>query len=87
MGLQSWKELFKMISLVLTQIVEEACPAPRVTFMSKRIGTISYQKKEMGEDDMLDQAYEPNSRSRLSCQIMVSDDLDGLSVYIPEKQV
>ena len=44
-------------------------------------------KKEMGEDDMLDQACEPNSKSRLSCQIMVSDDLDGLSVYIPEKQV
>ena len=44
-------------------------------------------KKEMGADDMLDQAYEPNSSSRLSCQIMVSDDLDGLSVYMPEKQV
>ena len=44
-------------------------------------------KKEMGEDDMLDQAYEPNSSSRLSCQIMVSDDLDGLSVHMPEKQV
>ena len=44
-------------------------------------------KKEMGEDDMLDQAYEPNSSSRLSCQIMVSDELDGLSVYMPEKQV
>ena len=24
-------------------------------------------KKEMGEDDMLDQAYEPKSNSRLSC--------------------
>ena len=44
-------------------------------------------KKEIGEDDMLDQAYEPKSNSRLSCQIMVSDDLDGLSVYMPEKQV
>ena len=44
-------------------------------------------KKEMGEDDMLDQAYEPKSSSRLSCQIMVSDDLDGLSVYLPEKQI
>ena len=44
-------------------------------------------EKEMGEDDMLDQAYEPNSRSRLSCQIMVSDQLDGLTVYMPEKQV
>ena len=44
-------------------------------------------EKEMGEDDMLDQAYEPTSSSRLSCQIMVSDDLDGLSVHMPEKQV
>ena len=44
-------------------------------------------KKEMGEDDMLDQAYEPNSNSRLSCQISVSDDLDGLTVHMPEKQV
>ena len=44
-------------------------------------------KKEMGEDDMLDQSYEPKTNSRLSCQIMVSDDLDGLTVYMPEKQV
>ena len=44
-------------------------------------------KKEMGEDDMLDQEYEPNSNSRLSCQISVSDDLDGLTVHMPEKQV
>ena len=44
-------------------------------------------KKEMGEDDMLDQAYEPKSNSRLSCQIIVSDELDGLSVYMLEKQV
>ena len=44
-------------------------------------------RKEMGEEDMLDQAYEPKSNSRLSCQIIVSDDLDGLSVYMPEKQI
>ena len=43
-------------------------------------------KKEMGEDDMLDQAYEPKKNSRLSCQIIVSDDLDGLVVDMPEKQ-
>ena len=43
-------------------------------------------KKEMGEDDMLDQAYEPKKNSRLSCQIIVSDDLDGLIVDMPEKQ-
>ena len=43
-------------------------------------------KKSEGEDDMLDQAYEPKNNSRLSCQIIVSDDLDGLVVNMPEKQ-
>ena len=43
-------------------------------------------KKSEGEDDMLDQAYEPKKNSRLSCQIIVSDDLDGLIVDMPEKQ-
>ena len=43
-------------------------------------------KKNEGEDDMLDQAYEPKKNSRLSCQIIVSDDLDGLEVDMPEKQ-
>ena len=44
-------------------------------------------EKEMGEDDMLDQAFEPKSNSRLSCQLIVSDDLNGLTVHMPEKQV
>ena len=43
-------------------------------------------KKEDGEEDMLDMAYEPNKFSRLSCQILVSDELDGLIVNIPTKQ-
>tara|TARA_B110001452_G_C14857167_1_gene299429 strand:+ start:94 stop:414 length:321 start_codon:yes stop_codon:yes gene_type:complete len=43
-------------------------------------------KKEDGEEDMLDTAYEPKQFSRLSCQIIVSDELDGLVVNIPEKQ-
>ena len=43
--------------------------------------------KETGEDDMLDQAYEPKANSRLSCQIIVSDELNGLVVHLPEKQV
>ena len=44
-------------------------------------------EKENGEDDMLDQAYLPNSSSRLSCQIIISEDLNGLVVHLPEKQV
>ena len=43
-------------------------------------------KKEDGEDDMLDMAYEPNKFSRLSCQISVSNELDGLVVDLPKKQ-
>ena len=40
-----------------------------------------------GEDDMLDMAFEPKKNSRLSCQITVSDDMDGLEVNLPKKQV
>ena len=43
--------------------------------------------KSEGEDDMLDQAFEPKQNSRLSCQLVVSDELEGLIVNLPEKQV
>ena len=43
-------------------------------------------KKEEGEEDMIDMAFEPNKFSRLSCQITVSDSLDGLVVELPTKQ-
>ncbi|MCK5934377.1 ferredoxin, 2Fe-2S [Fulvimarina manganoxydans] len=41
---------------------------------------------EAMEEDMLDFAYEPQPNSRLSCQITVTDALDGLVVTVPEKQ-
>jgi len=44
-------------------------------------------EKSEGEDDMIDQAYEPKKNSRLSCQITVSDKLEGLVVHLPEKLV
>ena len=43
-------------------------------------------KKEDGEEDMLDMAFEPNQFSRLSCQLTVVDELDGLIVQLPSKQ-
>ena len=43
-------------------------------------------KKEDGEEDMLDMAFEPKKNSRLSCQITISDELDGLTVNVPSKQ-
>ena len=42
--------------------------------------------KEDGEEDMLDMAFEPNKFSRLSCQVLISEKLDGLVVSIPSKQ-
>ena len=44
------------------------------------------QKAEDAEVDMIDMAYEPKKNSRLSCQLIVSDDLEGLTVTTPEKQ-
>ena len=38
------------------------------------------------EDSMLDFAENVEPNSRLSCQIRVSDDLDGLIVRLPESQ-
>ena len=38
------------------------------------------------EQDMLDFAYDVRPNSRLSCQIRVRDELDGLAVTVPERQ-
>jgi 2Fe-2S ferredoxin len=38
------------------------------------------------EEDMLDFAYKVQANSRLSCQIKVTPDLDGLIVTTPERQ-
>ena len=43
-------------------------------------------KAEDAEIDMIDMAYEPKKNSRLSCQIIVTDELDGLEVTTPKKQ-
>ena len=38
------------------------------------------------EEDMLDFAYEVKPNSRLSCQMKIRDDFDGLVVTTPERQ-
>ena len=43
-------------------------------------------KIEDAEQDMIDMAFEPKKNSRLSCQLVVSEELDGLIVDIPSKQ-
>lgn len=44
--------------------------------------------KDDMEEDMLDFAYAPDAAtSRLTCQIKVTDELDGLRIKMPEKQI
>jgi 2Fe-2S ferredoxin len=43
-------------------------------------------KAEEAEIDMIDMAFEPKKNSRLSCQISITEDLNGLVVTTPEKQ-
>ncbi len=42
--------------------------------------------KEDMEDSMLDFAEDVQDNSRLSCQIILSDELDGITVTTPEAQ-
>lgn len=40
------------------------------------------------EQDMLDFAFQPDERrSRLTCQLKVTPEIDGLVVHLPEKQI
>ena len=43
-------------------------------------------KVEEAEVDMIDMAFEPKKNSRLSCQLIVSDELEGLTVITPAQQ-
>lgn len=38
------------------------------------------------EEDMLDFAFDVRPTSRLSCQIKMTPELDGLTVHLPERQ-
>ena len=61
-----------------------ACATCHVYVDEKWIDKIP--KAEDAEIDMIDMAFEPKKNSRLSCQIIVSEELDGLEVTTPAKQ-
>jgi ferredoxin, 2Fe-2S len=42
--------------------------------------------REEMEEGMLENAWEPRNNSRLSCQIQITADLDGLEVTVPQRQ-
>ena len=61
-----------------------ACATCHVYVEEKWLNKIP--KAEDAEVDMIDMAFEPKKNSRLSCQLIVSDVLDGLTVTTPSKQ-
>ena len=61
-----------------------ACATCHVYVEEKWLNKIP--KAEEAEIDMIDMAYEPKKNSRLSCQLIVTDELDGLKVITPAQQ-
>ena len=61
-----------------------ACATCHVYVQEKWLNKLS--KIEDAEQDMLDMAFEPKKNSRLSCQLIVSEELEGLVVTTPSKQ-
>ena len=61
-----------------------ACATCHVYVEEKWFNKLS--KAEDAEVDMIDMAYEPKKNSRLSCQLIITDELNGLVVTTPEKQ-
>ena len=44
------------------------------------------EPREEMEEGMLETAWEPRDNSRLSCQIHITADLNGLEVTVPQRQ-
>ena len=61
-----------------------ACATCHVYVEEKWLDKLS--KADVGEIDMIDMAFEPQKNSRLSCQLIVTNELDGLKVTTPKKQ-
>jgi ferredoxin, 2Fe-2S len=48
----------------------------------------SLPPRDAMEQDMLDFAFQPDERrSRLTCQLKVTPEIEGLVVHLPEKQI
>ena len=60
-----------------------ACATCHVYVEEKWLNKIS--DAEEAEVDMIDMAFEPKKNSRLSCQLIVTNELDGLIVLTPKK--
>jgi 2Fe-2S ferredoxin len=50
--------------------------------MWRPTGSIKLHPIDAEEEDMLDQAFDVRDNSRLSCQLLMSEELDGLEVTL-----
>ena len=69
--------------------IEHACEkscACTTCHVIVREGFNTLEPSDEKEDDLLDKAWGLEPNSRLSCQITVSDALDGLVVHMPDGQ-
>ncbi|MNO73553.1 Ferredoxin-6 [compost metagenome] len=44
------------------------------------------QAAESMENDMLEYAFERRDNSRLSCQLIISEEMDGMVLHLPSSQ-
>ena len=62
-------------------------PVQRATCTSREVWFDRLEKKSELEEALLDAVCDLQPNSRLSCQIKVTEELDGLVVRLPVKQV
>jgi len=60
-----------------------ACSTCHVVVSEEWFDKLSEPEEE--EEDMLDLAFGLQQTSRLGCQIIISDELDGLKVHVPSE--
>ena len=65
---------------MLKLFVAVAVPVQLVIVISKRIGSQKFNPADDDEESMLDQAFDVQKNSRLSCQIPFTEELNGINV-------
>lgn len=80
-----WKPLSKTLLTALLANVAALCRAQLAIVTYRQNGKAKFLPHQTGRD-MIDMVLEPQDNSRLSCQIEITDELDGLVVHMPKTQ-
>lgn len=63
-----------------------ACACATCHVYVEASGLAKLEPREEMEEGMLEAAWEPRDNSRLSCQVHITANLDGLEVTVPRQQ-